>query len=540
MTIARELDRLRSRSQTYSFLLGVVCTMLIVALLAPFTLGDRPDDDASLSADGGPIGTSPSGSSGFGADRFGSVGQTSSDASPVAGPETFGEATPTVPGEPSGRTPTGQGSRPPADNGSADRTATPAGGSGGGGGSPAPGAEPRRASDQGITPDTIRIGALVTDLGGTSALGFEPSGYSPAEQRGYFDAHVTDINKRGGIGGRKLEVVYETVDILDPESMRAACRALADDRKVFAVVHVLGVYGDPILCFTQQKKLPYVAWDGAVFDYYARSEGYLVTTQPSTRRTSLDMARRLHQLGELKGKKVGILRYAEYLDADMNALIEYTRTLGVEVVDAVISVSNVGAVPSQLSVAVNRFQSEGVNQVFLMTNTLYAQQFVSQAERQQYLPAYAVSDFDYASAGNGFLSDMPDSFFRRGLLVTATRLGDASLEEPGARACIAAASAHAGRPITPDDERYFDYLPTCGLLRVVEQGLNLAGTNPTRASLVAAIPRIGRFENVGFGASSFGPSKLGAPDTVRVVRASLDCRCWRLADDFQPTGFKGT
>ncbi len=322
--------------------------------------------------------------------------------------------------------------------------------------------------------------------------------------------------------------------------MRAACRTLAEDDKVFAVTHVLGVYGDPILCFTEQYKLPYIAWDGAVFDYYGRSNGLLFTVQPSTRRTSLDMARKLNELGELKGKKVGILRYAEYLDADMTALIDYTTSLGVPVVDAVISVSNIGAVPGQLSVAVNRFQSEGVTQVFLMTNTLYAQQFVSQAERQQFLPAYAVSDFDYASAGDSYLTDMPASFFRRGLLVSSTRIGDRQVSAPADVACTDLASSFVGRKLAPPDSDFYNYLAPCGLLRVVTAGLSGAGPNPTRPAFAKALQGLGGFENAGFSASSFGPAKFGAPDQIRLTVADQGCTCWKVAGQFGPTGFRGS
>ncbi len=544
MNVQERIARLRSRGQTYGFLTGVVATMLVGGLLIPFAFGDRTSTVAAT-ADGdfGAIDTAPAG----GVDASSAVDGTPVDGAPVDGTTPVdGQVTaPPTPGV--------QGSRPtgPTRGSSGGTTAGAAGGgSGTGGASSAPSgstggaaaaaAEGRVASDQGITPEEIRLGVIVTDLGGTSALGFEPSGYSPKEQQKYFDVHINELNARGGINGRIVKPFYETVDILDLDSMRAACQTLADDRKVFAVTHVLGVYGDPILCFTAQKKLPYIAWDGAVFDYYARSNGLLFTTQPSTRRTSLDMARRLHELGELKGKKVGILRYAEYLDADMTALINYTKQLGIEVVDAEISVSNVGAVPGQLNVAVNRFQSEGVNQVFLMTNTLYAQQFVSQAERQQFLPAYAVSDFDYASAGNSFLSDMPASFFRRGLLVSSTRIGDNGTTQATDTACIQVASAFEKRALAPPDKLFYNYLAPCGLVRVLEQGFSRAGLNPTRKSFTDGLRMLDKFENVGFSSSSFGPDKTGAPDQVRLVQADGGCKCWKPVGEFTPTGFRGS
>ncbi len=542
MNVQERIARLRSRGQTYGFLTGIVATMLVGGLVIPFAFGDRTTTVATT-GDGsfGAIGTAPVAGADVASasDESGAAGAVA-EGVPIAG----GVAAAPTGGDPARPAGSTRGTAAGTAGGATAGSGTSSGGasapSGSTGGASAAAAEGRIASDQGITAEEIRLGVIVTDLGGTSALGFEPSGYSPKEQQKYFDAHINDLNAKGGINGRIVKPFYETVDILDLDSMRAACQTLADDRKVFAVTHVLGVYGDPILCFTNQKKLPYIAWDGAVFDYYARSNGLLFTTQPSTRRTSLDMARRLSELGELKGKKVGVLRYAEYLDADMTALINYTKQLGVEVVDAEISVSNVGAVPGQLNVAVNRFQSEGVNQVFLMTNTLYAQQFVSQAERQQFLPAYAVSDFDYAAAGNSFLTDMPASFFRRGLLVTSSRIGDTGTTQSTDAACIQVASAFEKRALAPPDKLFYNYLAPCGLVRVIEQGLTRAGLNPTRKSFTDGLRVLDNFENVGFASSSFGPDKTGAPDQVRLVQADRGCKCWKPAGDFTPTGFRGS
>lgn len=539
MNVQERLSKLRGRGQTYAFLIGVVATMLVGGLVIPFAFGDRATtvragsiDDSFGAIDGAPA----TGSAGAAAD--GDAGAATDPLAAEAGglPSAGGTG-------PGGTTSGGATTRTGSNGGGSPGTpsATPSAGTGSGNAGGASGTSAEgRTSDQGVTPDEVRLGVIVTDLGGTSALGFEPSGYSPKEQRKYFNAHIDELNARGGVNGRKVKPFYETVDILDLDSMRAACQTLAEDHKVFAVTHVLGVYGDPILCFTAQKKLPYIAWDGAVFDYYGRSNGLLFTTQPSTRRTSLDMAKRLFELGELQGKKIGILRYAEYLDADMRALIDYTRNLGLEVVDAEISVSNVGAVPGQLNVAVNRFQSAGVEQVFLMTNTLYAQQFVSQAERQQFLPHYAVSDFDYASAGHGFLSDMPASFYKRGLMVTSSRVGDAAAVQPSDVACTQVASAVEKRPLAPPDKLFYNYLAPCGLVRVVEQGLLRAGPNPTRRTFSDGLRTLGRFENTGFAASSFGLDKFGAPDEVRLVQAERGCKCWKPAGEYAPTGFRGT
>ncbi len=525
---AARLGALRTRGQTYAFLAGVVCTMLVTALAIPFIAGSRTTAGGPISGTATFETVPPSGRSGL--DALGDAPSTTilPDGTTAA---VAADGSILSTSALKGSTPNSQGGSALA---------------GRPGASPAPRSPTEstialRASDQGVTPSRIKVGAIVTDLGGTSSLGFKPTGYDPDTQKKYFQAQIDDLNTHGGLLGRQIDIVYKTVDILSQDSMRTACAALADDEKVFAVLHVLGVYGDPILCFTQQKGLPYVAFDGASSDYYGRSGGLLVTTQPSTKRTSLDMARRLFAAGALTGKKIGILRYAEYLDGDMTALIDYTRSLGLDVTDAVISISNTGAVPGQLAVAVNRFQTAGVGMVFLMTNTLYGQQFVSQADRQQFYPAYGVSDFDYASAGNTFVSGMPDAFFKSAAyLVTSTRTGDDTFEAPVDKACTAIGSAAAAKPLTPKDGDFYGYLGACGVFRTFVQGVSRAGMNPTRAAFAKAVQTVGTYPNPGFAESSLATGKLGAGSAVRIDRADITCKCWRVVSSYEATGFKGS
>ncbi|HVE93477.1 MAG TPA: ABC transporter substrate-binding protein [Acidimicrobiales bacterium] len=511
MNVSERLGRLRSRGQTYGFVLGVVCSLLVATLAVPLIAGDparrSPDADESVL-------------------RFEPAPDT-----PGTGTVLDASGAPVPAQAAAGSTDSPQTANAPG----AVRT-----GAAPGAVAAVPPGVKLAASDQGVTATRIKIGAVVTDLGGTSALGFNPEGYDPDTQKRYFQAHIDDLNKKGGLLGRQVDLVFATVDILSQDSMRTACQQLADGQKVFAVLHVLGVYGDPILCFTEQKKLPYIAFDGAVADYYKRSNGYLITTQASTLRTSLDMAKRLHDAGELRGKKVGILRYAEYLDGDMTSLINYTRGLGSTVIDAEISVSNTGAVPGQLAIAVNRFQTENVGIVFLMTNTLYGQQFVSQAERQSYFPAYAVSDFDYASAGDSFVSGMPDAFFRRALIVTSTRIGDTAATATVDKECNAVAVASVGKPLAPPDGEFYGYLGACGLLRTFLEGMSRGGPNPTRAGFVKAMQTVGAFPNPGFAGSSLGPNKLGAASEIRIAQALLSCKCWKPATGYSPTAFAGS
>lgn len=51
-----------------------------------------------------------------------------------------------------------------------------------------------------------------------------------------FEAVAASINDAGGIDGRRLELVFATLDPLDQSSASAACTRLTEDEQVFAVV----------------------------------------------------------------------------------------------------------------------------------------------------------------------------------------------------------------------------------------------------------------------------------------------------------------
>jgi hypothetical protein len=327
--------------------------------------------------------------------------------------------------------------------------------------------------------------------------------------------------------------------------MRDACTSFGQTDKVFAVAQNLGVYGDAILKCAIDQKLPFLAQDGAPSSYYSQSRNYVVTTQPSTLRTLLNMERELLRRGELKDKKVGVLYYDGYLLADNQALLGQLRRDGVDVVEGQISVNDVGLALRQIPTVAQNFCQQGVDIVLLLTNSLYGRQFVQNVERfPNCRPAYAVSDFDFTFVGDGFVRGMPNSFFQRALGVTASRHGEGrvGLPEPAHDArCRTSYEQRAQRTLDRNAQANSDYtnaLTVCQVVQVLRDGLVAAGTNPTRQSFVDALQRRGAFPNAGFGASSFRPGRSDAPDVVRISQAFLDCKCWKPQTPFVTAGVR--
>ncbi len=538
MTETPSLPDLPGRGRTYAFLAGAVATLLTLSVAIPLVLGDRPEtgaDGSSLAVGGGdgPSAFTPgealpgeaAGAPGAGLAGGGLVDAGTASGGGLAGGTGSGGA------GGSGAVGSGPGS------GAGGTAAAP------GGDRSAPG-EARRASDQGITATTLTVGAFLIDFGRASDVGATVPGYDPAAQRAYVDTYVNGTNARGGIGGRRVAVKYRTVDITDQQTMRDACTSFGQTDRVFAVLQVLGVYGDPILKCAVDQKLPFLSNDGAVSSYYPAAKGYLITTQPSTLRTVLNMEHELNRVGEFKGKKLGVLYEDGYLAPDSKAVVKALKGHGYTAVEGVTSSSDVALALRQLPVIAQDFCSKGVDYVLLLVNELYADQFHSNAERfAGCRPSYAVSDFDFQMNGDAFLDGQNDSFFNRLLSVSSGRVGEGRVGKPEPAVDAACRKTYETQRKTAldrnaTDSTYFNALAVCGLLTVLKQGFEGAGTNPTRAGFVRAVGGIGAFANPAYGPSSYTSKRYDAPEAVRISRGFLDCKCWKPQTDLFAARFR--
>jgi hypothetical protein len=89
----------------------------------------------------------------------------------------------------------------------------------------------------GVTDDTVKVGAIFTDVGTLGAtLGFksDPMGDPDAQVK----ALTTWVDANGGMGGRKLELVPKVyvASTDSPQAEEALCRSWTQDEKAFAVV----------------------------------------------------------------------------------------------------------------------------------------------------------------------------------------------------------------------------------------------------------------------------------------------------------------
>lgn len=129
-----------------------------------------------------------------------------------------------VPGQQAGATQSGgtAGTGGTSGTGGTGGTGGPTGGPGGdGGGSGGP------ADTTGVTDSTIKIGIHAPVTG---AAAFPQRSFENA-----VGVYASYINSKGGINGRKLEVLFRD-DKFDPNHARAVCKDLAQQQKVFMII----------------------------------------------------------------------------------------------------------------------------------------------------------------------------------------------------------------------------------------------------------------------------------------------------------------
>lgn len=114
------------------------------------------------------------------------------------------------------------------------------------------------ASHTGVTAEKIRVGVVWSDLDELRDLGLVDINYGDVPL--VWQTLIDDVNRRGGVVGREIEMVFDTYNPVFVESVEDMCIRLTQDEQVFAVIGSLaGPAIEAILCFVEQNETPLVA-----------------------------------------------------------------------------------------------------------------------------------------------------------------------------------------------------------------------------------------------------------------------------------------
>src|SRR6476661_10046485 len=186
------------------------------------------------------------------------------------------------------------------------------------------------AATPGVSKDDIKLGVTYVDLDAIRDV----TDISHGDYKTTYNTVIDELNKNGGINGRKVVPVFAPINPIGTAPAQEACLKLTEDEKVFATVGFF--YSDAPLCYVAQHDTPILG--GTMNPTYlqqAKAPWMTLDSGPEVTPRAVDA---LVKSGDLKGK-IGIVAVAReeknLLDA---AVLPALKRNGVKNTVAVIDV----------------------------------------------------------------------------------------------------------------------------------------------------------------------------------------------------------
>lgn len=349
----------------------------------------------------------PAGADGLGTDVPGAVGPDRSGAQGTDRSSTGGMSS-----GPGGSSEAPGSSGPSGPDGATTGTGTTSGGAAGGSQPPAPG-----ETGPGVTATEIKVGFLIEPGASTIGESLGAASLVGGDHKAEVNAVVADINKRGGILGRKVVPEFVDVDAAQEQSnpaaaAQAACTGLTDDRKVFAAIsYIANVNNETMFECMKQKRTPFFGTDLAAHTAasYERRAPYVFAPHTLTvDRLAPVLVKRLKAQAYFTGwdnangapgpapVKVGVIHTegsTTYREGTLKAL----AAIGIRDVEVFQHGPTNQETSAGMSSAVLRFRSAGVTHVLMETAgpVLF---FLPTAENQGYRPRYGFTSLNGPAA----------------------------------------------------------------------------------------------------------------------------------------------
>ena len=456
-----------------------------------------------------------------------------------------------------------------------------AGGSGGAAGA----AEPKLAaaasgtpvsqastSDRGVSKTTINVVFPVVAVNGEAAqFGFSTD-VEFNEQSNAIHLYVDQINKAGGINGRKINAMIVDFNPTNNASMQALCRQWTQGSpSVFAVVDGVGTWiEDNQLCVTQQGQTPLISAWSTTTNWTQLGSPYLWWTGPDQAPVLAATVKWGLSSGRLgQGKKVGVVVSDQAGDqsALKNYLMPDLKAAGITPQVATVAGNPDASAQtnSDAQLAVERFKAAGVQSVFPLIPENAFFPYLSAETSQQYFPKLLLSDYESSIEVALGLIPVPYETALDGQEgVTTETLGgyDDNRPEskggydPGVRSCYNTWHAYHPKPIpgektpTPFIEEQGPIQAWCGAVRLFATAAKDAGPDLNRRTFVTAMSKITNYPGTLSPVWSFGPNKMYGPTQYQVVKIhnnvppSSQCKlktnhqpqgtCWVTIQPFKP------
>ena len=371
---------------------------------------------------------------------------------------------------------------------------------------------------RGVTSEAIKVGLTVIDFESLNRifhLSLTYDNWIPV-----FEAVVADINSRGGILGRRVDLVSRSFLPVGSVTADAACTELTEDEQVFAVVNGFAGPGaeDVNECFADlhetvlvgghptpeqidRARAPWIAYDmsltrrGVAFVNLLRKTGWLddlgpyllLGANPEYQPIIDDMVTAL----EAAGETVSVVAISDYT-GDEAATIFF------------------------LDVLTERARVEGVASFLVVGEDPYTYEYLVRLGGEFNL---LIHNGDSISSW----SQDPPPNLESTLVIT--NMDFSSRDDPTWGRCLQIADAVAGTTVRPptdltdgETNHWAGMANACQSLNLFELVASAAGPHLTNESFAAAAASLGPIDLPGYAFASLGPDKHDARDSLTLAR----------------------
>src|SRR5262245_26511833 len=216
------------------------------------------------------------------------------------------------------------------------------------------------AATPGVSKDEIKLGVDYVDLEAIRDV----TDINHGDYETSYKAVIDDLNKKGGVNGRKIVPVFAKINPLGTAPAQEACLKLTEDEKVFAAVGFF--YFDAPLCYVAQHDTPILG--GTMNPEYlkqAKAPWMTIETGPEVVPRAVDA---LAKSGALKGK-IGVVAINTEEKSLLDAVVRPAlKRNGINNTVAVIDapLTDTVAATQQAGTIAQRFQSDGIKTVLLV------------------------------------------------------------------------------------------------------------------------------------------------------------------------------
>ena len=381
------------------------------------------------------------------------------------------------------------------------------------------------ATWRGVTADTITIGVTYLDIDQLVELGFSRASWG--DQELVIQALADDINERGGINGRQVEVIIDKYNPIGATEAEAACLRLTEDNEVFAVLFgFLGPAEVANTCIVGQQETILVGGTQTP-ERLAEARAPWVTERSTREQNTAALFTLLDEEGMLQGRSVAVvadLPAADQLEG-VGALL---RDHGVEPVLEIATSSQVADLIAQnqeWAALSERIRASGADTLLLVGNA-------SAGIENARLNGLDVDIWATDPSGLGSnLGANVDPESARGVISTSSMTGGQVYEtDPRFKECLDAVnSRHPDIEIkNPDtleegEPLWFTNLQGhCRFFQIFELLATAAGPNLTHETFTEAIENATQFSIASQPYASYGPGKYTSNDTFQLVEQDPD------------------